>query len=315
MLARGGVDIPSTQSFFNYLLLSLFVFPLIRQQGFEGFKATIKDKWWIYIFLAACDVEANYIVVLAYQFTTLSSVMLLDCFSIPCVMVLGKIFLKHHFKLWQIVGVVLCVLGVLALVLSDWLQGSFGGGSASNPVLGDVLCLAGAFLYAVSNTGQESQVKERSKIEYLALLGLFATPISAAQSAILEHNNWLQTNWSPLNIGMLIVFSLCLLGTYCLVPIMLEKAGATYLNLSLLSSDVFAIVAGIFLFNYIPSLLYILAAALIIIGLIVFNINWSLISKDEEEAKDAVDVEKMERSEKNINEDVEILIHEQEGSG
>jgi hypothetical protein len=57
------------------------------------------------------------------------------------------------------------------------------------------------------------------------------------------------------------------------VPLMLERSGATFLNLSLLTSDVFAIVAGIFLFGFVPSLFYILAAALIVGGLIVFNVS------------------------------------------
>ena len=42
----------------------------------------------------ATDVEANACVVLAYSYTTLTSVMLLDCFTIPCVMVLSRVALK-----------------------------------------------------------------------------------------------------------------------------------------------------------------------------------------------------------------------------
>jgi drug/metabolite transporter (DMT)-like permease len=41
----------------------------------------------------------------------------------------------------------------------------------------------------------------------------------------------------------------------------------------LIASDVFAIVAGILLFNYVPSLFYILSAALIVAGLVVYNLG------------------------------------------
>ena len=48
---------------------------------------------WKYACLAVADVEGNYFAVKAYQYTSITSVMLLDCFTIPCVMVLSKIFL------------------------------------------------------------------------------------------------------------------------------------------------------------------------------------------------------------------------------
>eukprot|EP01032_Pedospumella_encystans_P033469 gene33469-37825_t len=41
--------------------------------------------WW-YVFAAILDVEANYLVLLAYNYTTITSVMLLDCFTIPVAM-------------------------------------------------------------------------------------------------------------------------------------------------------------------------------------------------------------------------------------
>lgn len=50
--------------------------------------------WWRYALLALVDVEANYLVVTAYQYTTITSVMLLDCFTIPSSMVLSHFFLQ-----------------------------------------------------------------------------------------------------------------------------------------------------------------------------------------------------------------------------
>jgi solute carrier family 35 protein F1/2 len=178
----------STQSLLNYVLLLIYLIPYIRRIGWLGFKQTIREKWWMYICLAVCDVEANFLVVLAYQYTSLSSVMLLDCFSIPCVMILGiissspffffsffflvgRLLLQRRFRWTQIFGVLCCLGGLVALVLADYLFQSFGQSAPSNPVLGDMLCLAGALLYAVSNTGQEVSVTTASKLEYLALLG------------------------------------------------------------------------------------------------------------------------------------------------
>ena len=47
--------------------------------------------------------------------------------------------------------------------------------------LGDALSLMGAILYAVSNVAQEFLVKKHSILEFLALLGLFASVIAGVQ--------------------------------------------------------------------------------------------------------------------------------------
>lgn len=44
---------------------------------------------YIYLLLAFLDVEANFLVTKAYQYTSITSVTLLDCFTIPAVMVLS----------------------------------------------------------------------------------------------------------------------------------------------------------------------------------------------------------------------------------
>lgn len=44
--------------------------------------------------LALADVEGNFLVVCAYKYTSISSAMLLDCFTIPVVMLLSAVFLN-----------------------------------------------------------------------------------------------------------------------------------------------------------------------------------------------------------------------------
>ena len=273
LLAARGVALSSTQSCLNYFLLLGFLGLFVWRERWRGLRGVLRDRWWLYACLAVCDVEANFLVVLAYQYTSLSSVMLLDCFSIPCVMVLGRLLLGRRVTAWQLAGVLLCVGGVTALVLSDWLDASFGQAAAAHALVGDMLCLASAVLYAVSNVGQESAVLQSSKTEYLALLALFAAPLSLGQSAAVEHARWLATDWSAAVVGLMAGFGVCLFCVYALVPVMLERSGATFLNLSLLTSDVFAVVAGVFLFGYVPSVFYGIGAVLIVGGLIVYNIN------------------------------------------
>ncbi len=55
-------------------------------------------------------------------------------------------------------------------------------GWGSNPLVGDALCLAGGFLYAVSNVGQEASVKQYDRVEYLAMIGLFGSVVNITQA-------------------------------------------------------------------------------------------------------------------------------------
>lgn len=68
-----------------------------------------KHNWFFFV----------YAVVKSYQYTSLTSVMLLDCWSIPCVIVLTWIFLKTKYGFRKFFGVGVCVAGLILVVFSD----------------------------------------------------------------------------------------------------------------------------------------------------------------------------------------------------
>jgi hypothetical protein len=122
----------------NYFLISFYTIPFIKKNGFSSLIRLFKEKKKIillFFLMAVADVEANFfgifdslrfffvtfLVVKSYQYTTITSVMLLDCFSIPCVMLLSRFFLKSKYSIRQIASVGICLLGIGALVLSDYL--------------------------------------------------------------------------------------------------------------------------------------------------------------------------------------------------
>ena len=125
-------------------------------EGWDG----LHSPWWVYLASAVIDVEANFAVVLAYQYTSVTSVMLLDCFTIPSAMALSYAFLAAAYSRWHVGGVVLCLGGLGLLVYSDLVTSDGGAGEGgSNRALGDALTLVAAFLYACSNVLQEALVK------------------------------------------------------------------------------------------------------------------------------------------------------------
>eukprot|EP01112_Ceratiomyxa_fruticulosa_P020931 TRINITY_DN7262_c0_g2_i1.p1 TRINITY_DN7262_c0_g2~~TRINITY_DN7262_c0_g2_i1.p1 ORF type:complete len:340 (-),score=44.60 TRINITY_DN7262_c0_g2_i1:280-1299(-) len=264
---RYNLNAPTSQSLLNYILISFYSIALLRRGTFLD---TLKTKTRYYLPLAIVDVEANYLVVKAYQYTTITSVMLLDCFTIPCVVILSYFVIGTRYKFIHIVAVLVCISGIVILVLSDTLSKEHND-SASGPIIGDILCLSGAFLYAVSNVGQEKMIKDYNKEEYLGMVGLYGTLVSGLQLAILEREELRTLHWSWGVLGCIVGFAACMFALYSLVPYMLSLSGATLFNLSLLTSDVFAIAVGIIVFHHTPMWLYFIAYGIIAIGIVMYT--------------------------------------------
>ncbi|KAJ0606115.1 putative solute carrier family 35 member SLC35F1/F2/F6 [Helianthus annuus] len=109
--------------------------------------------------------------------------MLLDCWSIPCVIILTWFFLKTKYRFKKIVGVVICIAGIVLVIFSD-VHASDRSQSGSNPVKGDLLVIAGATLYAVCNVSEEFFTKTADQVELLAMLGLFGAIASEELKSI-----------------------------------------------------------------------------------------------------------------------------------
>ncbi|KAG7321119.1 hypothetical protein KOW79_015534 [Hemibagrus wyckioides] len=271
-LAEAQVDTPMLQSFLNYMLLLLtYTTTLSLRRGDESIFKILKEKWWKYLLLALTDVEANYTVVTAYQFTTITSIQLLDCFVIPVLMVLSWFFLKTRYRPLHFIAVAVCLLGVGAMVGADLLAGR-DQGSNSDVLLGDGLVLISAALYAVSNMCQEYTVKNLSRVEFLGMMGLFGTLISGVQMAVLEAGAVSKITWDWTISLLFFAYVLCMYGLYSFMPVVVKMTSATAVNLSLLTADLFSLFCGIVLFHYKFSVLYIVSFVVITVGFVLFNI-------------------------------------------
>jgi drug/metabolite transporter (DMT)-like permease len=180
--------------------------------------------------------EANYLVTKAYQLTSLTSVTLLDCFTVPAVMALSVVVLRRRFAPQQYVAAALCIVGLTVLVVSD----RQASGSPGSVLLGDALVILGACLYAVCNVLQERLLAAAPFQEVLAMLGCWGALLSLLQVAALETPTLLQLQLRLTSIGPFFTFAGALFAFYSLVPFVLMWGGATVLNLSLLTSDFWA---------------------------------------------------------------------------
>ncbi|XLT52252.1 hypothetical protein HN873_044856 [Arachis hypogaea] len=94
--------------------------------------------------------------------------------------------------------------------------------SGSNLRKGDLLVIAGATLYAISNASDEFLVKNVDRVELMAMLGLFGGIISAIQINILERNELRSIHWSIGTELPFIGFAVAMFMFYSLVPVLLK---------------------------------------------------------------------------------------------
>jgi len=161
-------------------------------------------------------------------------------------MILTRFFMKTRYTTWQFIGAVTCIIGLVLTLLSDMSTSDSGG---SKPILGDALVVVGTIFNAASNVGEEFCVKKRDRVEVVAMLGVFGALISAIQLVILERKELESLDWS-----------------YTIM------SGATYLNLSVLTSGMWAVLIRIFFYHHVVEWLYYVAFGLVVVGLTIYSI-------------------------------------------
>ena len=174
----------------------------------------IHGSYRTYLLMAFLDVEANYLTYLAFRYTSLTSISLLDALAIPSAMVCSRFILKRIYRTPHFVGAAVCIVGVVVNVLGDYhgaASASYGmdcdiddGGCDSvnanddggmNPeeafphaLRGDLLATVGAILYGLNDVLAERMVKNINVKEYLGILGLFGSMICFLQAILTERD-------------------------------------------------------------------------------------------------------------------------------
>uniref|UniRef100_A0A0B7AKR9 EamA domain-containing protein n=1 Tax=Arion vulgaris TaxID=1028688 RepID=A0A0B7AKR9_9EUPU len=292
LLQNEDVSTPTAQSFGMYCVLCLvFSTQLAYKQDGRNLLSILKSFDGLkYALIGLIDVEANFLVVKAYQYTTVTSVQILDCFSIAAVLVLSRIFLRTHYRVTHYVGVAISVLGLGGLVGSDVITGNSESGDGSNIALGDVLVISGAVLYGVSNVAQEFVVKSYGRREFLGMLGIFSTVISGIQVIFLERQELFKVDFTCYKVVLpWLAFVIFLFLMYACMSHVIQKTSATVTNISILSADFYSLILGIFIFQYEFHFLYLVAFVVVILGVAVYSVRPTAVpesipvnSQDEE---------------------------------
>ena len=227
----------------------------------------LSNPLYFYIFAAFLDLEANFLVLSAYNYTSITSIMMLDCFTIPSAMLLSSYFLRAKYQTRHSIGVFICIMGLGCIIASDLRSGESG----DNAVLGDLMCLLGAFLYACSNVLQEKVVKTQNREEYLGMIGLCGACLSSIQCLICDFDSMRRSEWSLEMWLCILGFVACLFCMYVNTSLFLQSGDSTLFNLSLLTSDVYAVIFSYFFTGELVHWLYFVGFALILVGLTLYH--------------------------------------------
>ncbi|CAG8750188.1 36517_t:CDS:2, partial [Racocetra persica] len=191
------IKAPTVQNFLTYFVLFITCTPItIDKYGLEGFLKMMKIRAWKYILIAFMNVQGNYLIVKAFEYTSALSLMLLDAWTTPIVAVLSLIFLKVTYRSSQYLGITICMIGFGIVILGDFDIGK-NMNIAKDPIKGDIFAIIAATCYGISNVFEEICVKERPLHEVIGQMGFWGTIISCIQIAIIENDEFNNLVVSP----------------------------------------------------------------------------------------------------------------------
>lgn len=281
LLSDVGTSIPAFQTIFNYVLLTIiYLSYTLYQYGFKKWFGILWRDGWKYLIFSFLDVEGNYFTVLAYRYTNLLSAQLINFWAIVVVVIVSFLVLRVRYKVFQIVGILVCCGGMGILLASDYLQ-NINNYDALNALKGDLFALLGATLYGLTNTFEEWYVSKRPMYEVLSFLGLFGMIINGVQAAIFDRESFRGATWNADVGGWLAGYTIILATFYSSVPLLLRIASAAFLNISLLTGNFWGTIIGIHVFHQPVHFMYPIAFVLIIIGLVIYFLTGSMLGESK----------------------------------
>ena len=276
-LTDRGFNFPLLQSTGFYFLLSLWIL---------GRPFPLKLPFILYLFVAFIDVEANYLAVMAYQYTDITSILLLNSLTIPWTVILSYFVFKRRYSFKQMACIAVCLAGLGLVIVSDTVRGRWDSSDVgSSAWIGDLLCIGSSLLYASQNVFQEYILKKlpnqevASYCEYLGMVGVIGFVVSNVQWVIIERaavvSSWPQV-WTPEVIGLVIGFSFTMLVLYVCLAWYIKHFDASLFNMNILTSGIYGIVitfiAGTNQVRRSSDWMYIVAYALIVTGVVCYSL-------------------------------------------
>ena len=272
IIARGVIkDIPPvTLAFYRWVSATIIILPFAWKYFTAEFKI-VKQRFWYFLLAAITGVSLfNTFVYIAGHYSTAINMAILGTCSSPIMsVILARIFLKEKINSLRILGMIVCIIGILLLLSKGHLENLL----SFRFTKGDWWVLAAAFTFAVYNTSVKKKPKEMNPTNFLFVIFLLGT-VMLLPFYIYELNQQGGITINLYNLSSILYLGL---GASVICFLIWNKAiaalgtGRTALFGNLI--PVFSSIEAVILLNEKISSIHIISFILVVAGLIIANLR------------------------------------------
>jgi drug/metabolite transporter (DMT)-like permease len=221
--------------------------------------------WWHFAIIGILNFMGDGFNVLALDYTSLSSTMLLVMTVIFWVVPASYWLLKRRFSLWQLIALVIGACGVVLVFIADY-------GDGESKWLGNLLAVGSALSFTGSTVFQELVLQAETTDAYVARFSLAAAIASGVMAGAYE---WKTIRDFPFDwkVALLIVaYGVTQTVYYTIDPYVMKHSSAAEMNLSFLTSTFFSLLISIVFYGQTASWLYLLGFLCVPGGIVMFSL-------------------------------------------
>jgi solute carrier family 35 protein F1/2 len=260
-----------------------------KPHRFLGGMIQLRTPWWYYLCLSILDLSPNYLTLQAMNLTTLTSATLLGSLTIPSTMLFCRLMLSKRYNFFHFVGVACVMVGGILTILTDQQRSNNKNSSSSSDdddgynthpysYVGDILAVLAALGYGIGDAAAEFWSKHIDRSEYLGMIGLFGSFFTALLFLSLELPHvttfFRRPSYELLPaLGVFVWYTISLVAYYINESLFLKGSDATLLNLSLQSSQFYAILFSVLAFHEQPPATFYFAVTFVVLGVFVYELR------------------------------------------
>lgn len=263
---------PISLAFFRWTCASLVLLPFAYKQVIAEW-SPLKANWRILTWIALTGIALfNTFVYVAGHNTTAINMALIGTTSSPIfATAMAVIFLKERLGFYRIIGMIICILGIVLLISKGSWEVLFSFKFSS----GDTWILAGAFAFAVYNILVRKKPVNISALSFLLIIfvlgSLMLFPFFIIEQLTVKN----PTDWSPTLLGSILYLGIgtSVLAFWCWnLAISKLGAGRTVLFGNLI--PIFSTLEAILILGETVTPMHFYSGILVISGLVIANITF-----------------------------------------
>ncbi|MFY8024584.1 MAG: DMT family transporter [Sediminibacterium sp.] len=263
---------PVSLAFFRWTCASLVLLPFAYKQVIAEW-SPLKANWRILTWIALTGIALfNTFVYVAGHNTTAINMALIGTTSSPIfATAMAVIFLKERLGFYRIIGMIICILGIVLLISKGSWEVLFSFKFSS----GDTWILAGAFAFAVYNILVRKKPVNISALSFLLIIFVLGSLMLFPFFIIEQLTVKTPTDWSPTLLGAILYLGIgtSVLAFWCWnLAISKLGAGRTVLFGNLI--PIFSTLEAILILGETVTPIHFYSGILVISGLVIANITF-----------------------------------------